>query len=288
MTDTIDRDRTDDPKGLSRRGFGALSVAAGVAVVGRAEAAAEVAEEDVNIKTPDGVADAALFYPKGRKSPVVLMWTDIFGLRPTFRDMGRRLAAEGYTVLVPNPFYRMGHAPQPAEKLDFAKPEDRTKLFALAGALTVEAVDRDAAAYVDFLDSHPAANTRAKAGVVGYCMGGPFTLRTAATRPERIGAGVSCHGGALVTDKPDSPHLLASKIHAPFYFGIAANDDMRQPDQKTKLRESFDAARVPATIEVYAGCNHGWCVADGAAYNKEGAERAWGHMSELFKAQLHA
>lgn len=288
MTDTIDRNRSDDLNSLSRRDLAALSVAAGVAVVGKAEAAVEVAEEDVNVKTPDGVADAALFYPKGRKSPAVLMWTDIFGLRPAFRDMGRRLASSGYTVLVPNPFYRTGHAPQPAEKLDFAKPDERAKLFALTTPLTVEAVNRDAIAYVDFLDSRPATNKRAKAGVVGYCMGGPFTLRTAASRADRIGAGVSCHGGNLVTDKPDSPHLLAPKIHAAYYFAVAANDDMRQPDAKDKIREAFAAAHVPATVEVYPGCNHGWCVADGAAYNKEGAERAWGDMLKLYGAQLHA
>ncbi len=286
MTDTIDRNRTDDQNGLSRRGFGALSVAAGVAVVGKAEAAVEVVEEDVNVKTPDGVADAALFYPKGRRSPAVLMWTDIFGLRPAFRDMGRRLASSGYTVLVPNPFYRLGHAPQPAEKLDFAKPDDRAKLIGLTQALTVEAVNRDAGAYVDFLDAHKATNKRAKAGVVGYCMGGPFTMRTAATRADRIGAGVSCHGGNLVNDTPDSPHLLAPKIHAPYYFAVAANDDMRQPDAKTKLKAAFDAAHDPATVVVYDGCNHGWCVADGAAYNKDGAERAWAEMLKLYGAHL--
>ena len=286
MTDTIDRNRSDDLNGLSRRGFGVLSVAAGVAVVGKAEAATEIVETDVNVKTPDGVADAALFYPKGKKSPAVLIWTDIFGLRPAFRDMGRRLASSGYTVLVPNPFYRIGHAPQPAEKPDFATAEGRAKVGALISGLTVEAVNRDAGAYVDFLDGHAATNKKAKAGVVGYCMGGPFTLRTAATRPDRIGAGCSFHGGSLVTDKPDSPHLLASKIHSPFYFGVAANDDMRQPDAKDKIKEAFAAAHVPATVVVYDGCNHGWCVVDGGAYNKDGAERAWAEMVKLYGTAL--
>jgi carboxymethylenebutenolidase len=288
MSDTIDRDRNDELTGLSRRGFGAVTVGAGVLAAGVAEAAGDIVEEDVNVKTPDGVADAALFYLKGKKSPAVLMWTDIFGLRPAFRDMGRRLASSGYTVLVPNPFYRAGHAPQPPKPLDFAKPDERQQLFALAGALTMEAVNRDAGAYVDFLDAHAATNKKAKAGVVGYCMGGPFTLRTAATRPDRIAAGMSCHGGSLVTAAPDSPHLLASKIHGAYYFAIAANDAQRQPDQKDKLLESFGAAKVPATAVVYDGCNHGWCVADGAAYNKEGAERAWGEMLKLYGQQLHA
>ena len=286
MTDTIDRNRSDDLKGLSRRGFGALSVAAGVAVAGVAEAATEIVETDVNVKTPDGVADATLHYVKGKKGPAVLVWTDIFGLRPAFRDMGRRLASSGYTVLVPNPFYRIGHAPQPTEKPDFSTAEGRAKVGALISGLTVEAVNRDAGAYVDFLDGHPATNKKAKAGTVGYCMGGPLVFRTAATRPGRIGAGCSFHGGSLVTATPDSPHLLASKIHSPFYFGVAANDDQRQPDAKDKIKEAFAAAHVPATVVVYEGCNHGWCVVDGGAYNKDGAERAWAEMVKLYGSAL--
>ncbi|HEX4097287.1 MAG TPA: dienelactone hydrolase family protein [Caulobacteraceae bacterium] len=288
MTDVIDRDRTEESNDISRRGFAALSVAAGLAVAGAAEADVEVIEEDVNVKTPDGVADAVLHYPKGKKSPAVLVWTDIFGLRPVFRDMGRRLASSGYTVLTPNPFYRIGHAPQPTEKPDFSTADGRAKVGALLAALTVEGVNRDAIAYIDFLDGHHATNRRAKAGVVGYCMGGPFVFRTAATRSDRIGAGVTCHGGNLVSDTPDSPHLLISKIKAPFYCAVAANDDMRQPDAKDKLRAAFAAANVPATVVVYEGCNHGWCVADGAVYNKEGAERAWGELLKLYGAQLHA
>ena len=207
---------------------------------------------------------------------------DYYGNRP----YANALAREGYTVLVPNPFYRIGHAPQPAEKPDFATAEGRAKVGALISGLTVEAVNRDAGAYIDFLDGHAATNKKAKAGVVGYCMGGPFTLRTAATRPDRIGAGCSFHGGSLVTDKPDSPHLLASKIHSPFYFGVAANDDMRQPDAKDKIKEAFAAAHVPATVVVYDGCNHGWCVVDGGAYNKDGAERAWAEMVKLYGTAL--
>ena len=180
MSDVIDRDRTEESNDISRRGFAALSVAAGLAVAGAAEAEVEVVEEDVNVKTPDGVADAALHYPKGRKSPAVLVWTDIFGLRPVFRDMGRRLAASGYTVLTPNPFYRVGHAPQPTEKPDFSTADGRAKVGALLAALTVEGVNRDAVAYIDFLDAHHATNKHAKAGAVGYCMGGPFVFRTAA------------------------------------------------------------------------------------------------------------
>lgn len=287
MDDQTRPSASEDAADLSRRGFAAISVAAGLTLAGAsAKADTAVVETDVDIKTPDGVCDAALFHPQGRRTPAVLMWTDIFGLRPAFRDMGRRLAAEGYTVLVPNPFYRLGRAPMPKEPINFADPASRAKIGELTGPLTAEAISRDATAFVAFLDSQPSVNRKAKAGVVGYCMGGPFTLRTAAARPDRIGAGCSFHGGNLVNATPDSPHLLASKITASFYFGIAANDDQRQPDAKDKLREAFDAAHVPATIEVYAGCNHGWCVADGAAYNHDGAERAWGNMERLYKAQL--
>ena len=286
MTDTLDRNRSDDLNSLSRRGFGALSVAAGVAVAGAAEAAVEVVEENVNVKTPDGVADAALHYVKGKKGPAVLVWTDIFGLRPVFRDMGKRLAASGYTVLTPNPFYRIGHAPQPAEKPDFSTAEGRAKVGALLGALTVEGSTRDAIAYIDFLDSHPATNKKAKAGTVGYCMGGPLVFRTAAARADRIAAAMTCHGGNLVTDGPDSPHLLIPKFKSAVYCAVAANDDMRQPDAKTKLKAGFDAAHVPATVVVYDGCQHGWCVADGAVYNKDGAERAWAELLKLYGKQL--
>jgi carboxymethylenebutenolidase len=286
MEDQSRRDASEDDDGLSRRGFTALSVAAGLALSGTALADDAVVETDVDVKTPDGVADAALFHPKAGKHPVVLMWTDIFGLRPTFRDMGRRLAAQGYTVLVPNPFYRLGRAPMPKEPINFSDPASRAKIGELTGPLTAEAVNRDAVAFITFLDAQPSANAKAKAGVVGYCMGGPFTMRTAAARADRIGAGCSFHGGNLVTAMPDSPHLLAPMIKANYYFGIATNDDQRQPDAKDKLRDAFAAVHTPATIEVYDGCNHGWCVADGAAYNHDGAERAWGDMLKLYKAQL--
>ena len=288
MTDVIDRDRIEESNDISRRGFAALSVAASLAVASAAEAEVEVVEENVNVKTPDGVADAALHYPKGKKSPAVLVWTDIFGLRPVFRDMGRRLAASGYTVLTPNPFYRIGHAPQPVEKPDFSTPEGRAKVQGLLGAITVEGTNRDAVAFVEFLDGHPATNKRAKAGVVGYCMGGPLVFRTAAIRNDRIGAAVTCHGGNLVTATPDSPHLLAPKFKAGFYCAVAANDDKNQPTAKDTLRQAFADAKVPATVVVYDGCQHGWCVADGAVYNKEGAERAWAEMLKLYGERLHA
>ena len=205
------------------------------------------------------------------------------------RAMAKRLAADGYTVLVPNPYYRSTKAPGLAPDFDFGNPADRAKLEALRAPLTSAAVMQDSTAYVAFLDAQPSVNKKAKVGVVGYCMGGPMTVQAAAANPERIGAGASFHGGGLVTDKPDSPHLLVAKIKAQYYFGIAANDDQKQPDAKTRLEEAFHAANVPAKIEVYEGTLHGWCVKDmplqagKPIYNEPQAERAWNELITLYK-----
>ncbi len=216
----------------------------------------------------------------------MVIFTDALGLRPVFRDMGRRLAAEGYTVVVPNPFYRTRKAPVLSGPFDFGKPEDRAKLVDLMAPLNNETKSRDATTYIAFLDALPQVKTGARIGVVGYCMGGPYTVLAAAAVPGRVGAGVSLHGGNLVTDKPDSPHLLIPKLKASYYFGVATNDDQRQPDAKDKLREAFAAANLPAKIEVYEGCQHGWCVSDGMIYNKAGAERAYGEMTVLYRQVL--
>lgn len=277
-----------DPN-LSRREFAALSAAAGAAVATGAKAAGEPVEADVGIQMDDGRCDAALYYPAGRgPHPAVLIWTDIFGLRPAFRQMGKRLAAEGYVVLVPNPFYRTRKAPvfEEGAPFDFNDPADRAKLPPLTAPLTPEAVARDAKSYLDFLDVEKMTDRKAKAGVQGYCMGGPFTLRTAAALPDRIGAGASFHGGGLVTDKPDSPHLLVPQIKARYYFGIASNDDQRQPDAKDKLKAAFAAVNRPAKIEVYDGALHGWCVPGSAVYNQPAAERAWSELTALYKEAL--
>jgi carboxymethylenebutenolidase len=275
---------------ISRREFAAVAAAVGVTgVATTARAAVEVVETDVEVKTADGVADAALYHPAGKGTwPAVLIWTDIFGLRPAFRDMGKRLAAEGYVVLVPNPFYRTHKAPvfDPAVPFDFNKPEDRAKLPPLVGPLTPDAVTRDATAYLAFLDTQKMVNRKHKAGVQGYCMGGPFTMRTAAALPDRIGAGGSFHGGSLVTAAADSPHLLAAKIKAKYYFGIASNDDQKQPDAKDKLKAAFDAAKNPARIEVYSTSMHGWCVPGSAVYDQPSAEKAWAELLKLYKGAL--
>jgi carboxymethylenebutenolidase len=283
---------TDERSTISRREFSSLALAAGVSAAARVSAAsvAEVGDTDVLVKTPSGTCDAALVHPQGSGHwPAVILFPDAFGLRPTMRAMAKRLAANGYTVLVPNPYYRSTKAPGLGPDFDFGNPADRAKLEALRAPLTSAAVMQDSTAYIAFLDAQPSVNKKAKMGVVGYCMGGPMTMQAAAANPERIGAGASFHGGGLVTDKPDSPHLLVPKIKAQYYFGIAANDDQKQPDAKTKLEEAFHAASVPAKIEVYEGTLHGWCVKDmplqagKPIYNEPQAERAWNELIALYK-----
>jgi carboxymethylenebutenolidase len=282
---------------IGRRDFVALSVAGIAASASWAAAAAglEVVETNVDIKTPDGTCDAAFIYPKTGSYPGVLIWTDAFGLRPAFRDMAKRLAAEGYSVLVPNPFYRVAKAPVfgDVSKFDFQNPTDRAKLGPLMGSINAAgAAEKDAAAHIAFLDAQKQVDARRKIGTQGYCMGGPLIVRTAAAQPNRVGAAASFHGGALVTDKSDSPHLLAPKIKARMYFGIAANDDKQQPDAKDKLKEAFALAKVMAEIEVYPQSQHGWCVPDmppqsgNPIYNKPDAERAWDKLLALYKAGL--
>ena len=267
MVDKRDSKKPDEAvTDLSRREFMSLSLAAGLAAAaGSALGAAQpVVETDVTIKTADGMCDAAFFHPPTGSHPGVLIWTDAFGLRPAMRDIGKRIAAEGYAVLVPNPFYRVAKAPifDSASSFNFQNQADMAKLQPLMGSVNAPgAAEKDAVAYIAFLDAQPQINKAKKMGTQGYCMGGALVVKTAAAVPERIGAGASFHGGGLVTDKPDSPHLLAPKIKARMYFGIASNDDQRQPDAKDKLREAFAAARVPAEIEVYPA-RHGWCVPD--------------------------
>lgn len=250
-------------------------------------AQAKVVEKDVNVPMASGVSDSALFYPEGKGPwPAVLVWTDILGLRPVFREMGRRLAAEGYVVLVPNPFYRNAKAPVVDGSFDFSKPEDRAKVMPMAAALTADAGFRDAKAYTAFLDQQPQTDKTKKMAVQGYCMGGPLTFRTAAVRADRIGAAATFHGGGLVTDKPDSPHLLIPQMKAEVLCCVAANDDERDPSAKDKLKEGFAAAHLKATVEVYAGCNHGWTVRGSQVYNEAGAERAWSELTALYKRNL--
>jgi len=285
----------------SRRKFVAFSAAAGLAAYGGVSSGAQsaVVEKDVTIATADGNCDAAFFHPATGSHPGVLIWTDAFGLRPTFREMGKRLAAQGYAVLVPNPFYRLQRAPVYTEteisSFDFQNPASMAKIkHFMASPAAPGAAEIDAKAFTGFLDAQAQVNPSLKLGTQGYCMGGALVMRTAASVADRIGAGASFHGGGLVTDKPDSPHLLAPKIKARMYIAIASNDDQRQSEAKDTLRQAFDAAKVVADVEVYAGARHGWCVADMPLQNGQpifsmaDAERAWSKLSGLYEKSLAA
>jgi len=288
------KDQTESSNEVSRRDFVALSIAAGIAAAAGTASGADmpITETDVDIKTADGMCNAAFIHPATGSHPGVIIWADAFGLRPVMREMGRRLAKEGYSVLVPNPFYRVVRdAGLDPRTFDFNNTTDRAKLTPLMSSINATgAAEKDAAAFVAWLDAQKPVNTSKKIGTQGYCMGGPLVMRTAAAVNNRIGAGGSFHGGGLVSDAPTSPHLLAPKIKARMYFGVAKNDDERQPDAKDKLKAAMAAANVPAEIEVYPA-QHGWCMSDFTAgptpiYSKPDAERAWGKLLALYKTAL--
>jgi carboxymethylenebutenolidase len=274
--------------GISRRNV-VLTMSSAAAAAGLPSAAfatTKVTETDVMVPTPDGSADAVLFTPKGKGTwPAVLMWPDILGLRPVFRDMGRRLAAEGYVVLVPNPFYRTKRAPIVTGAFDFNDKSQVDILLGFKKTLTDETVDRDAAAFITFLDKQKQTSRRKGAGVQGYCFSGPYAFRTAAIRSDRIRAVGSFHGGGLVTKEPNSPHLLIPKTKASFVVAIARNDDEKQPEAKDLLKSEFAAAKRPAIVEVYPA-DHGWCVPGSQAYDQASAERAWAALLQLYRANL--
>jgi carboxymethylenebutenolidase len=266
---------------ISRRKFGALGIGASfVAMLPAVANAAETSEAEVNIKTPDGNCDAHFVYPKSGATAAVLVWPDVFGLRDPFRTMGRRLAESGYAVLTVNPFYRAKKAPTSTGTA--FTPDLQGMMRSLTEATHVT----DAKAFVAWLDAQPQVDKRRKIGTTGYCMGGPIVMRTAGNIPERVGAGATFHGGGLNTTAPDSPHLLIPKMKASMLICIADNDDQRDPTSKEILRKAFDAAKVPAEIEVYKGAQHGWCAIDTQVYNKELAEKAWARQLELFKKAL--
>ena len=281
---------------LTRRDFVALSIAAGIGTAGDANAqpALPVAEKMVEIKTPDGTCDAAFVHPATGAHAAVIVWPDAFGLRPSMRDIGKRLAGAGYAVLVPNPFYRVAKSPVFGDisNFSFANSTDRAKVQPLmASATAAGGAEKDVAAFIAWLDGQPQVDKAKKMGAQGYCMGGPLTIRTLAAAPDRMGAGASFHGGGLVTDQPSSPHLLAPKIKGRVLIAVASNDDVRQPTAKDDLKKAFDAAKVANEIEVYKGL-HGWCVPDmplaegKPIYDKPEAERAWVRLLALYKAGL--
>lgn len=284
MCDDIHEGLIHDPT-VSRRTFGILSAAAAGGLATSAYAA-DVTEKDVEVKTPDGVADAALYYPAGKGPwPGVLIWCDFLSLRPVFREMGRRLAAEGYVVLVPNFYYRSKKAPVFDGAFNFASQEDRAKLAPMRAALTNEAATRDAAACIDFIDAQPQTNKTKLIGVQGYCMGGPLTLRAAGARPGRVGAAATFHSGGLISPDPASPHLLIPKTKAAYLIATAENDDKQRPTEKDELKKLFADNNLKATVEVYAA-DHGWCVKGSPVYKEAEAEKAWAELLKLYKTSL--
>ncbi len=271
---------------ITRRQLGALTAGVGLGLLlPQAASALEVRESEVEIATPDGVADAYFVHPASGAHPAVLVWPDILGLRPAFRQMGKRLAESGYAVLVVNPFYRMRRAPVVPAGASFADEATRNAVMPLARSLSAATSTTDAKAFIAWLDAQPAVDRGRKLATTGYCMGGPITLRTAAAVPERVGAAASFHGGGLVTEAPDSPHRLVPQLRAHYLFAIAENDDAREPNAKNVLRDAFAAAGLPAEIEVYPAA-HGWCPPDSPVYDEAQAERAWRRMLALFDKAL--
>jgi carboxymethylenebutenolidase len=281
--DRFEKDRQEfEARGLvTRRQFGVL-LGAGVAMLlPKVANAAAVTDAEVTVTTPDGTADCYFVYPASGKSPAVLVWPDIFGLRPSMRQMGKRLAESGYAVLVVNPFYRVKKAPTADQGAATPIPQ----LLPLAQALNETTHMTDAKAFIAWLDKQPSVATNKKVGTQGYCMGGPIAFRTAAAVPDRVGAVASFHGGGLVTQNANSPHLQASKSKAQFLIAIAQNDDERSPTDKDVLKETFAKANLPAEIEVYQGA-HGWCPPDSRVYNEPQAEKAWGRLIALYRRAL--
>ncbi len=271
---------------LSRRQLGKAAAGVGLAMMLPPVAnAQEITESHVDIRTSDGVADAFFVHPSTGQHPAVLIWTDILGLRPAFEMMARRLAQSGYSVLVPNPFYRSARAPVVEEGASFQDPAVREVVIGMRSVLTAETDISDAAAFVEFLDAQSSVDSNRKMGTTGYCMGGPMVMRTVGTN-SRMGAGGTFHGGGLATDAANSPHLLIPEMDASMLICVAANDDENEPEVKNILRESFAAAGVPAEIEVYEGTLHGWCPPDSAVYHEAQAERAWSRLLNLFENAL--
>ena len=266
---------------VTRREFGAMVGAGMMVLLPKVVGAVAVTESDVMVKTPDGTCDAYFVHPTTGTAPGIVVWPDIFGLRPAFRTMGKRLAESGYSVLVVNPFYRVKKAPTAPNGAATPIPELRP----LAGALNETTQMSDAKAFIAWLDRQPSVNRNRKVGTQGYCMGGPIAFRTSAAVPDRVGAVASFHGGGLVTDQPNSPHLQASKTKAQFLIAVAENDDKNAPDEKNVLKDTFAKANLPAEIEVYAGA-HGWCPPDSQVYNEPAAEKAWARLLALYGKAL--
>jgi carboxymethylenebutenolidase len=233
--------------------------------------------------TPDGTADGYFVHPSTGTAPGVLVWPDIFGLRDSFHKMGKRLAESGYSVLVVNPFYRVKKAPTAEQG---AATPIQGLMPLMQGIQNPALQATDAKAFIGWLDKQASVAKNRKMGTQGYCMGGPIAFRTAAAMPDRVGAVASFHGANLVSDGPDSPHLMVAKTKAQLLVAIAANDDMRSPNDKTVMKDTFAKANLKAEIEVYTGAQHGWCPPDSGVYNEAQAEKAWSRLLALYGQAL--
>ncbi len=282
----------DNAAWLSRRQFSALGAGAAVmaAVPGCSmaqpgPAGAATTSRMVTFTTPDGTADGFFVAPSSGKHPAVLMWPDIAGLRDAYKTMATRMAAAGYAVLVINHYYRGSPAPILNSITEWRTPAGQAKLGPLIAQITPAGTVRDAVAAIGWLDAQAQVDTAKKIGTCGYCMGGPYTVRTAAAVPARVGVAASFHGGGLVGDAADSPNKLIAKTQASFLFAIAQNDDQSAPGDKDALRAAAAAAARPAEIEVYPA-QHGWCTIDAPIYDQVQADKAWGRMLALFEKAL--
>ena len=280
----IDEDLALASKGLSRRHFAGLGAAGMLTACTTTESAdaAATTETAVAIATPDGTADALFIHPAKGRHPAVIMWPDIAGLREAYRQMATRLAASGYAVLVVNHYYRAAKAPLLTSMAEWRSPAGQEKLKPAIATLSPANTVKDAAAFVTWLDKQAAVDKRRKIGTQGYCQTGSFAVRTAAALPGRVGAAASFHGGGLVTQALDSPHLLLAKTKAAFLIAIAKNDDARAPGDKDAFRAAAAAAGKSAEIEVY-NADHGWCTLDAPSYDKAEADRAWARLLALYE-----
>ena len=275
-------------RGVSRREFGAVSAMAALAACAASEevqAQGGLTEADVTFAAPGGTMDGFFVHPATGKHPGVILWPDIAGLREAKKVMARRLAGAGYSVLVPNPFYRSAPAPQFKDFDDWRTQGGMQKVQPWMAQNTPAALTETARAVVAWLDSQESVDTAKGIGNQGYCMSGGWTVRTAAAVPGRVKAAASFHGGQLVGDAPDSPDKLLDDTQASFLFAIAKNDDARAPGDKDALKAAAAAAGRPAEVEVYQG-DHGWTVPDSPVYNQAEADRAWERLLNLYKTNL--
>ncbi len=274
-------------KGLTRRSFAAMGASAALAACagtgGRKVAADDLAERPVTIQMGESIADGFFVHHASGRHPGVIMWPDIAGLREAKKAMARRLAQAGFAVLVVNPYYRSSPAPVMQSFAEFMEPAGRARVMGYRALLTPQAIMSDARAFTTFLDASDAVDTAKGIGSCGYCMGGPFTVFSAAAVPSRVRAAASFHGGGLVGDGPDAPVNLLARTRASYLFAISKDDDAKAPGDKDALRKAAASAGRPAEAVVYPA-DHGWCVPDSPVYDAAQAELAFEQMTGLFLA----